>query len=458
MLDIDLFYAVCEFADGRGQIHIHFLGWIKDGQPHELMHRKAPAGILAGGTAAEAAWREAIQKAADNPMHPAPLQYADVPASVTTEGDSQPERDARGWAWKGFVLERWLRERNFSAKHPAGSSSISWPAPEGSAPSIDKSNGKAPCSQALSDEVRFNLLGLNQKIDHVVHRSETVSMVKRHSCVPGYCLRPLRGKDSNRRECAKGGFGLEAPLLKHMLSGPMWPFGEDETEDSVESSRKEVEEKRGPPAQHRGRAIRFDVKKQYYTVRVDNEREVALEGTNGKLYICSLADPREHGDAHASVRPALAADGEVRVPCTAVNCAGCDGAPPMGKKPRPEPELIIDGGIVKIELPREHPRVVQGVQVVTEWWRANDDQSIICCSNGPAECSIEELAEVARYVPGYMTKGNKSSEAFAAIFKAMLRDTDEDTPVRKLVRSLLIKICISTSPSVRMAKSCVRTS
>ena len=45
-----------------------------------------------------------------------------------------------------------------------------------------------------------------------------------------------------------------------------------------------------------------------------------------------------------------------------------------------------------------------------------------------------------------MTKGNQGSSEFAAIFKAMLRDADEDTSLRKLVRQLLIKICGADFP------------
>ena len=36
---------------------------------------------------------------------------------------------------------------------------------------------------------------------------------------------------------------------------------------------------------------------------------------------------------------------------------------------------------------------VQGCIVVTEWWQANDDQSIILCRNAPSKCTASELAE-----------------------------------------------------------------
>ena len=74
---------------------------------------------------------------------------------------------------------------------------------------------------------------------------------------------------------------------------------------------------------------------------------------------------------------------------------------------RSEPALIEQNGILTIELPRTHPRYVQGICVVTEWEMSNDDQSVIVCRNSPEECTADELAEVARYVPGYMCKGGK---------------------------------------------------
>ena len=352
MLGIDLFYAVCEFADGRGQIHIHFLGWIKGGEPHRLMH-ELPTDLVdrirLGGRQAEEAWEEAIVRRKTYAHYPAPLASMSgaIPESVYGGGPSDKAKDARLWAFKGFVLERWMRERNFSAAHPAGSHASVWPPPEGSAPRGDAT----VCSAFTLDALDID--------PPMQHRNRIVSAVKRHSCVPGYCLRPLVGHDPNHRVCAKGNFGLEAPLLGHMLEGPMHPK-RPEAEQGMPNQYAERGQEATRP--HRGRAIRFDAKGQYYVVRVDDEREVALESKSGSLYICRLADPRESGDTHAFVRPA-ALDGEPREQCKAPDCKGCNGAPPMGKRKLSEPTLTIEDGLVKIHLPRSHPRVVQGIQV-----------------------------------------------------------------------------------------------
>ena len=50
------------------------------------------------------------------------------------------------------------------------------------------------------------------------------------------------------------------------------------------------------------------------------------------------------------------------------------------------------------------------------------------------------------YVPGYMTKGGQGSAEFAAIFKANLRNANEDESVKTLVRKLLVRICGNDFP------------
>jgi hypothetical protein len=54
------------------------------------------------------------------------------------------------------------------------------------------------------------------------------------------------------------------------------------------------------------------------------------------------------------------------------------------------------------------PGFVQGCVEFTEWWQANDDQRIILCQEAPEAYTAEDLANVARYVAGYMCKGSDS--------------------------------------------------
>ena len=55
------------------------------------------------------------------------------------------------------------------------------------------------------------------------------------------------------------------------------------------------------------------------------------------------------------------------------------------------------------------------MSVVTEWWQANDDQRVIICRDSPDRCTASDLAEVARYVPAYMCKGNLGTSEYAAL-------------------------------------------
>ena len=56
---------------------------------------------------------------------------------------------------------------------------------------------------------------------------------KLHRCRRSYCLCKLRNGPAEYRECAKGGFGPEAPLLHHLVAGEMRPQGGGEAVKAV---------------------------------------------------------------------------------------------------------------------------------------------------------------------------------------------------------------------------------
>ena len=53
---------------------------------------------------------------------------------------------------------------------------------------------------------------------------------------------------------------------------------------------------------------------------------------------------------------------------------------------------------------------------------------------------------MTNYIPGYMSKGNKGSSEYAAIWRHMVKDASPDDSLKKLVRQLLIKICGNDFP------------
>ena len=422
MFRIVLHYGVMEFAAGRGAIHLHMLVWLEDGEPHRTMHAPVPRGISEGGEAAVQAWREAIDKreeyerqhdptsnlasADPPPAAPRAVLRDCPPESVTGGGDSPKAKAAREQSWKAYVLERWMREFNFRADHPS-SDRADWPAPEGTLPARDFATDGSPLSVlrvATTDPVR-----------HLIDVSNVTSI---HRCRRSYCLCELRrgAPSEGYRECAKGGFGPEAPLVHHQVRGTMAP------------------QAGGAPSEQQGLAMRFDSAGGYYVVNVGSDQVALEEEATGRLYICRLDKARP------------AADAEHAEQCTNRRCSGCAKPPPLGKARRTEPALLEERGVLKIELPRDHPRFVQGMWVVSEHWMANADQSVIMCRRAPEECTSAELAEVTNYFPGYMSKGNKGSSEYAAIWRHMVKDASSDDSLKKLVRQLLIKICGNDFP------------
>ena len=504
MLEIEHFYMIFEFAEGRGQIHFHLLAWLKKHSRHNLhswMHREVPrefagreetqpdgTSAFVGDTdAAIRAWtHESLLGAGDPPSEeiraeiaacasiderralwkrniwrmlvhgdndarlrayrhaveekgdmldrtthalppslrrdalvlPASLEYVterelhecDEKHAKSSESQKAKHRTALlerpKMAWKALLLESWMRARNFRTDHPVDDRS-QWPVPEGSAASL----GQAPISILRAELLQCEEADGTEDGEEdssqlaFAHMANTHNFCKLHRCRRSYCLCQLRKRSDEYRECAKGGFGPEAPLVGHQIEGAMRPEGGGDT------------------IRARGKGVRYDAKGGYYVVQV-GANDVVVGGHDGRLYICETCDALPVGTAQ----------------CEELNCQGCDRAPPMGKPHRAEPALVEQRGILSIELPRTHPRYVQGIRVVTEWSMSNDDQSVIICRNAPSECTADELAEVAHYVPGYMTKGGKGSSEYAAIFKTIVNGSDKDTSIKTLVRRLLIRI------------------
>ena len=79
-------------------------------------------------------------------------------------------------------------------------------------------------------------------------------------------------------------------------------------------------------------------------------------------------------------------------------------------------------------LVRNHPRLVAHIPEILQVWRGNTDAQIVK--------SVQQLLE---YLLKYMLKPEVSSEAFSNVVKSITNNFDEDSPVRKLFGSLLMK-------------------
>jgi hypothetical protein len=76
---------------------------------------------------------------------------------------------------------------------------------------------------------------------------------------------------------------------------------------------------------------------------------------------------------------------------------------------RTQPALIKDRrGFMRLELPRNHPRVNQTPLDVLAAWRANCDMQLILYNSDPDHPDPEDVAKVTDYVVAYACKGNAS--------------------------------------------------
>ena len=510
---IDTFYAVFEFAKGRGQIHYHLLAWLKDGEPHATMHKAAPAGVYGNSTDAVDAWeREPLLR--DKPV---PDEYRDatppervtlwreevwcvvregtiaelqacwahervernvlherqaLPASIerpagVDASDTQALGDARVRQWKAFLIEGWMRKQNFHASFPgvAFDDVDQWPAPEGTAPKPTPGDAaiKSVMRIQVMDDLPIASVGAGASTDPsrpswwtrrpglcdgdkvYEHMVKTMAYCKLHRCTGPYCLRKVKHKAEWYHECSKAGCGPEAPFVNHEISGFMRP----ENPTDADAHVRMVRSKDGNVA----RAIAFDPLTKCYRVQLA-PGDAVFEGSDARLYICKADDAQFPYTADMLTK---LQKGEMEQ-CSDRSCVLakappggrhkrelpplCGKVPPMGKPYRKEPAIVdnAESGIPSIELPRSHPRFVQGCIVLTEWWQANDDHRVILCRAAPEECTAEDLSNVARYVPGYMCKGTDGSSEYAAVFRRLLETTDEDVSVKTLVKQLMIRI------------------
>jgi hypothetical protein len=78
-------------------------------------------------------------------------------------------------------------------------------------------------------------------------------------------------------------------------------------------------------------------------------------------------------------------------------------------KNRQAAEIVKDvRGYRKIEMPRNHPRIVQSSVDLLQSWRGNCDIQVILYESDPDNPDPEDVARVTDYVVAYACKGNAS--------------------------------------------------
>jgi hypothetical protein len=112
-----------------------------------------------------------------------------------------------------------------------------------------------------------------------------------------------------------------------------------------------------------------------------------------------------------------------------------------GKPTRASPALVKDkNGLLRLEMERDHPLLVQHSRYHTQGWRANGDISLILSKSSPENPSVEEIIATEKYITGYACKGNEPTGATVDLFNDMVNTADEATgsTAKTLVTKLLM--------------------
>ena len=116
-----------------------------------------------------------------------------------------------------------------------------------------------------------------------------------------------------------------------------------------------------------------------------------------------------------------------------------------GKKLRSGPEIVEDhNGAPRLEMPRDHPRVVQHSRYQIQSWRANGDASLILSNSPPDNPSTDDIIAIIDYVCGYACKDSEPTGATADLFKDMVNAVDAADADQVTGKSMCAKMLIKT--------------
>ena len=122
---------------------------------------------------------------------------------------------------------------------------------------------------------------------------------------------------------------------------------------------------------------------------------------------------------------------------------GSDFCP--GKKLWNDPEIVVDhNGAPRLEMPRDHPRVVQHSRYQLQSWRANGDVSLILSYSPPDNPCTDDIIAIIDYVCGYACKDSEPTGATADLFKDMVNAVDETDADQVTGKSMCAKMLIKT--------------
>ena len=116
-----------------------------------------------------------------------------------------------------------------------------------------------------------------------------------------------------------------------------------------------------------------------------------------------------------------------------------------GKKIHSNPEIVEDhNGAPRLEMPHDHPRVVQHSRYQLHSWRANGDVSLILSNSPPDNPSIDDIIAIIDYVCGYACKDSEPTGATSDLFKDMVNAVDAGDADQVTGKSMCAKMLIKT--------------
>ncbi|CAH3193199.1 unnamed protein product, partial [Porites evermanni] len=116
-----------------------------------------------------------------------------------------------------------------------------------------------------------------------------------------------------------------------------------------------------------------------------------------------------------------------------------------GKNVHSYPEIVEDhNGAPRLEMPRDHPRVVQHSRYQLQSWRANGDVSLILSNSPPDNPSTDDIIAIIDYVCGYACKDSEPTGATADLFKDMVNAVDAAHADQVTGKSMCAKMLIKT--------------
>ena len=116
-----------------------------------------------------------------------------------------------------------------------------------------------------------------------------------------------------------------------------------------------------------------------------------------------------------------------------------------GKKLHREPEIANDhNGAPRLEMPRDHPRVIQHSSYQLQSWRANGDVSLILSNSSPENPSADDIIAIIDYVCGYACKDSEPTGATADLFEDMVNAVDTTDADQVTGKSICAKMLIKT--------------